>query len=96
MKILIRNGRVIDPASGRDEVTDLAIASGRIVGIGPNHDFQAERTIDASGLVTHDNPGEYHAQFALTTGGVWHYRGRGTTTTGDPIAATPRISLLAS
>ena len=51
MKILIRNGRVIDPASGRDEIADLAIASGRIVGIGAVGDFQAERTIDAAGLV---------------------------------------------
>ncbi len=51
MKILIRNGRVIDPASGRDEVTDITIASGRIVSIGAQPDFQAERTIDASGLV---------------------------------------------
>ena len=51
MRILIRNGRVIDPASGRDEVTDIAIASGRIVSIGRVPDFQAERTIDATGLV---------------------------------------------
>ena len=51
MKILIRNGRVIDPASGRDEVTDIAIDSGRIVNIGKVTDFQAERTIDATGLV---------------------------------------------
>ena len=51
MKILIRNGRVIDPASGRDEVTDVAIASGRIVSVGTLPDFQAERVIDASGLV---------------------------------------------
>ena len=51
MKILIRNGRVVDPASGRDEITDIAIASGRIVGIGRMPDFQPERTIDATGLV---------------------------------------------
>ena len=51
MKLLIRNGRVIDPASGRDGVTDVAIASGRIVGIGSRQDFNAERVIDASGLV---------------------------------------------
>jgi dihydroorotase len=51
MKILIKNGRVIDPASGRDETTDLAIASGRIVSIGAAGDFAAERVIDATGLV---------------------------------------------
>lgn len=51
MKILIRNGRVIDPASGRDEVTDLAIASGRIVSIGAAGEFNADRVIDATGLV---------------------------------------------
>ena len=34
MKLLIEQGRVIDPASGRDEVADIAIAAGRIVAIG--------------------------------------------------------------
>ncbi len=50
MKILIKNGRVIDPASGRDERADVAIAAGRIVQIGAvNPDFQAARVIDAQG-----------------------------------------------
>jgi dihydroorotase len=52
MKILIRNGRVIDPASGRDERADIAIASGRIVTIGAvGAEFDADRTIDATGCV---------------------------------------------
>jgi dihydroorotase len=52
MKILIRHGRVIDPASGRDEQADLAIAAGRIVAIGQvSPDFAADRVIDAGGLV---------------------------------------------
>ena len=52
MRILIRGGRVVDPASGRDEVTDVAIAAGRIVRIGPAAaDFGPERTIDAQGCV---------------------------------------------
>ena len=52
MKILIKNGRVVDPASGRDEVADLAIAAGRIVAIGPvSADFHANRVIDAAGCV---------------------------------------------
>jgi len=52
MKILIRGGRVIDPASGRDETADVAIASGRIVSIGAvGPEFSADRIIDALGLV---------------------------------------------
>jgi dihydroorotase len=51
MKILIRGGRVVDPASGRDETADLAIASGRIVSIGAPTGFEPDRVIDASGLV---------------------------------------------
>ena len=34
MNIVVRNGRLIDPASGRDQQADVAIASGRIVSIG--------------------------------------------------------------
>lgn len=52
MKILIQNGRVMDPASGRDEVADVAIAAGRIIAIGQvAADFQPNRTIDAKGCV---------------------------------------------
>ena len=50
MKILIQHGRVIDPATGRDEVADVAIAAGRILSIGrvaPG--FTPSRTIDATG-----------------------------------------------
>jgi dihydroorotase len=42
----------VDPASGRDEMADVAIAAGRILTIGNvNPDFEAERVIDAQGLV---------------------------------------------
>ena len=52
MKILIKNGRVVDPASGHDAIADIAIAAGRIVAIGRvGNDFHASRTIDATGLV---------------------------------------------
>ena len=52
MKVLIRNGRIVDPASKRDEVGDVAIAAGRIVGLGRvSADFEPERTVDATGLV---------------------------------------------
>lgn len=50
MKILIQHGRVIDPASGRDEVADVAVAAGRVLGIGQlPTDFKPARTIDARG-----------------------------------------------
>jgi dihydroorotase len=52
MKTLIHNGRVIDPASGLDRVCDIALAAGRIVGIGrvpPG--FAPQRSIDATGCI---------------------------------------------
>jgi dihydroorotase len=43
---------VIDPASGRDEITEVAIAAGRIVGIGRTPaDFHPNRTLDATGCI---------------------------------------------
>jgi len=52
MKILIQGGRLIDPASGTDSVTDIAIAAGRIIGVGQvPADFAPNRTIDASGCL---------------------------------------------
>ena len=52
MNILITNGRVVDPASGLDQPSDIAIAGGKILAIGNTpKDFKAERTIDASGCI---------------------------------------------
>ena len=52
MKILIQNGRLIDPASGRDEPGDVAIANGRILTLGQVPvDFAPNRVIDASGCI---------------------------------------------
>lgn len=50
MHILIRNGRVIDPASDLDQVGDVAIADGKILAVGTAPtDFTPTQTIDASG-----------------------------------------------
>jgi dihydroorotase len=52
MKILIKNGRLIDPASGLDRIGDLAIAGGRIVALGEAPaGFEPERTLAAEGLI---------------------------------------------
>ncbi len=53
MNILVRNGRVIDPATGLDQVADVAIADGCIAAIGAMGavpaGFTAQQTLDASG-----------------------------------------------
>ncbi len=52
MNIEIKNGRLIDPASGLDQVADLFVANERIVAIGAAPaGFVSEQTLDASGLV---------------------------------------------
>ena len=51
--ILIRGGRVVDPASGHDAIADVAVADGRVVALGRDaaSGFDARRVIDARGLV---------------------------------------------
>ena len=52
MKILIKQGRLVDPASGLDRIGDLAIAGDRIIALGEvSGEFSPDRTIDATGLV---------------------------------------------
>ena len=52
MKILIKNGRVMDPASGLDAVLDVAIAGGRIVGLHTaSADFSPNKILDATGCI---------------------------------------------
>ncbi len=52
MKIQIKRGHLIDPKNGIDAVMDVFIAAGKVVAIGsaPSN-FQANRVIDAEGLV---------------------------------------------
>ena len=47
--IVIKAGRVIDPASGLDAVRDVAIAKGRIASVGMNLDAAGANVIDAHG-----------------------------------------------
>lgn len=72
MKLLIANGRVIDPSSQTDCIANVAIAAGRIIGIGAlPADFVPNRVLDASGCwvlpglvdlsVRLGEPGQEHA-----------------------------------
>ena len=50
MTILIKGGRILDPATKTDDVMDLFIEDGVITKRGKNIKKKAEKTIDAKGL----------------------------------------------
>jgi dihydroorotase len=50
-RITITGGRVIDPAQGLDEVTDLTLQAGRVVGVGQASRADSDRVIDARGCI---------------------------------------------
>jgi dihydroorotase len=50
-RLLIRNGRVIDPAAGRDETTGVLIQDGLISAVGAGLSAADAEVFDASGLV---------------------------------------------
>ena len=52
MKILIKNGRVIDPANGIDKITDIYVENGVISEVGADPDLEGVEmeVIDASGM----------------------------------------------
>jgi dihydroorotase len=47
----IRGGRILDPGSGVDLVGDVLIREGRVAAVGPEVAAEAERIVDASGLI---------------------------------------------
>ena len=73
MSMLIKGGRVIDPASGLDAIADVAVADGRVVGIQtipadfrPSHILEASACVVAPGLIDLAarlrEPGHEHAR----------------------------------
>jgi dihydroorotase len=51
MPIVIKNGRVIDPASQTDRIADVLIVDGRIAGVAPNLSSPKAEVIDAGGMI---------------------------------------------
>ncbi|MCC7235557.1 MAG: dihydroorotase [Bryobacterales bacterium] len=50
--LVIRNGRVIDPASGLDAVSDVYLAAGRVAAVGANLDTPSGAAVfDATGMI---------------------------------------------
>ncbi|MFA7248581.1 MAG: dihydroorotase [Dehalococcoidia bacterium] len=98
--LAIHNGRVIDPALGRDGIADVVIVDGRIARVGPNEGdmvVEAER-IDATGLIvtpgfidlhTHlREPGFEHKE-TIATGTLAAARGGYTTVCAMPNTQPP-------
>ncbi len=61
MTIIIRHGRIIDPANKRDEIGDLCIVDGKIANA-PNESSKVE-IIDASGLIVAPGLIDMHVHF---------------------------------
>ena len=62
--ILIKNGRVMDPKTKRDEITDVVIENGTISAIGKQDEEQAyERIIDADGCIVAPGLIDVHVHF---------------------------------
>lgn len=49
--LVISGARVLDPASGRDEVADVAVRGSRVARVGPPDGTRARETIDGSGAI---------------------------------------------
>jgi len=49
--LVVKGGRVIDPANGTDGIRDIGIKRGRIVAVAPKLDPGAAKVVDAAGLI---------------------------------------------
>ncbi len=63
MKLLIKNGNVIDPATNTDAVLDVLVEDGVIKTVAPSISDGADKVIDASGLVVAPGLIDMHVHF---------------------------------
>ena len=61
--LLIKNGRVMDPKSGLDQVCDVLVRGKKIVKIGQNLEAADAQVLDASGLVVAPGLVDIHVHF---------------------------------
>ncbi|AWN61889.1 dihydroorotase [Streptococcus sobrinus] len=61
--LLIKNGRVIDPKSGFDQIADVLVDGKKVVKIGQNLDQTADQVLDATGLVVAPGLVDIHVHF---------------------------------
>lgn len=63
MKMLIKNGRIIDPASNTDEVKDLLVTDGIIEKVAKDIDDASDSIIDAKGCFVMPGLIDIHVHF---------------------------------
>ena len=51
MKLLIQNGRVVDPVNGTVSILDLYVENGKVLQLEKDIQTEADQVIDATGLV---------------------------------------------
>ena len=63
MTMLIKGGRVINPATQMDEVSDVFVENGKVAEIGKNLKSKADRVIDAAGCYVMPGFIDMHVHF---------------------------------
>ena len=51
LDLIVRNGRLVDPANGVDRVCDIGIENGKVASIDEEIALDAKKTIDAAGKI---------------------------------------------
>lgn len=59
-QLIIKNGTVIDPANNCKRVADVAVADGKIAGVGQFPDAEARQVIDAAGCIVTPGLVDHH------------------------------------
>jgi len=60
-RVLLRGGRVVDPAAGRDEVADVLVEEDRVAAVGPGAARAGAEILDCEGLVVAPGLVDLHA-----------------------------------
>ena len=71
MQILIRNGRMLDPESGTDRITDILIEDGKVIKIGDHLDFPAPRRREVSMAVGGSGDISSDESMQIDASGCW-------------------------
>jgi dihydroorotase-like cyclic amidohydrolase len=88
-RLILRGGRVVDPASGLDATRDLVLAGGRVAEVGERvSPVAGDRVVDIEGLVAVPGLIEVHVHlhdlFEVTTAPIFEAVGHGTTLAISP------------